>query len=75
MGVGMAEVEGSDVEVRLEDGRSFVAHACVGCDGIHWRMRGCVLGSSWTALGYLAYISHPRHFRQGFVSAGARQGV
>jgi len=56
MGDWDAEVEGSHVEVRLEDGRSFVAHACIGCDGIHSRMRRFVLGSSWTPLRYLGYI-------------------
>jgi 2-polyprenyl-6-methoxyphenol hydroxylase-like FAD-dependent oxidoreductase len=56
MGGWDAEVEGSHVEVRLEDGRSFVAHACVGCDGIHSRMRRFVSGSSWTPLRYLGYI-------------------
>ena len=56
MGGWDAEVEGSHVEVRLEDGRSFVAHACIGCDGIHSRMRRFVLGSSWTPLRYLGYI-------------------
>jgi 2-polyprenyl-6-methoxyphenol hydroxylase-like FAD-dependent oxidoreductase len=56
MGGWDAEVEGSHVEVRLEDGRSFVAHACVGCDGIHSRMRRFVSGTSWTPLRYLGYI-------------------